>query len=461
MQIPRFSKFQLNNCRGRQMSNAIGIRREDKNEWERRVPLTPTHISTLVRQHNLSLLVQPSPIRAFPDADYATAGALVQEDLSSVEVMLAVKETPIELLQPGKTYLFFSHTIKGQAHNMPLLRRLLDLGCQLIDYERVVDDQQRRLIFFGEHAGLAGMIDTLRALGQRLAWEGLATPLADLCPAYEYGDLPTARNAMRVVGQRILEEGWPPELAPLVIGIAGYGNVSRGAQAILDLLPTRQITPAELPLLAGRDDLERNVIYKVVFREEDTVAPLAANRLFDLQEFVQYPERYRSRFEAYLTHLSVLVNCIYWDTPYPRLVTKAVARQLYGGDTPPRLRVIGDISCDIEGAIEVTVKATDPSTPAFVWDPNTGAAIDGVAGKGPVIMAVDNLPCELPVESSSAFGDALLPFLPALAACDFSADFESCALPPELKRATIVYHGDLTPDYRYLEKYVAGYNPTR
>lgn len=435
------------------MSNIIALRREDKNQWERRVPLTPAQVAALAQQY-VNFLVQPSPIRAFPDAAYAAAGATIKEDLSTAEVVLAIKEIPPELLQPSKTYLFFSHTIKGQPHNMPMLHRLLELGCQLIDYERVVDEHNRRLIFFGQHAGLAGMIDTLRALGQRLAWEGIVTPLAGLRPTYEYADLPAVQSDLRRIGQRLVEEGWPIELTPLVVGLAGYGNVSRGAQAVLDLLPVRPITPAELLTLNGREDLDRNVLYKVVFKEEDTVEPIAAGQPFDLAEFFQHPERYRSKFDRYLPHLTVLVNCIYWDARYPRLLTKETARRLYGGDSPPKLRVVGDISCDIEGGIEPTIKATEPDAPSFVWQPESDTAVDGVAGAGPVIMAVDNLPCELPVESSTSFGEALMPFIPALAACDFSVDFAECALPPELKRATIVYHGELTPDYQYLERFL-------
>ncbi len=436
------------------MNNTIAIRREDKNKWERRVPLTPAQVSALVDQHDIRFIVQSSPIRTFPDAEYEAAGAAVQEEVGQANVILAVKEIPIEILQRDKTYLFFSHTIKGQPYNMPMLRRLLELNCQLIDYERVVDQQGRRLIFFGEHAGLAGMIDTLWSLGRRLAWEGIDTPLANLRLTYEYGDLPRAQQAIRAAGQRIEEEGLPVQLTPFVIGVAGYGNVSRGGQAILELLPTQQISPAELLNLSERNDIARNVIYKVVFREEDTVEPVDEGRPFDLQEFFDHPERYRSKFDRYLPHLSVLANCIYWDTPYPRLVTKETARRLYQADPPPRLRVIGDISCDIEGAIEPTIKPTSPDNPAFVWDPVTDSAIDGVAGDGPVIMAVDNLPCELPAEASTSFGSALAPFVPALATCDFSLDFEGCPLPPELKRATIVYHGQLTPDYRYLEQFI-------
>ena len=225
-------------------------------------------------------------------------------------------------------------------------------------------------------------------------------------------------------------------------------------KAILDLLPGHQINPDQLAEMVRSGSHDRHTIYKVVFQEADTVEPVDPDRTFELQEFIEHPERYRSRFEQYLPWLTVLFNCIYWDSRYPRLVTKAAIHQLYRDGQSPHLRIIGDISCDIEGAIEPTVKATSPDQPAFVWDVDTEAAVDGVAGRGPVIMAVDNLPCELPVEASTAFGTALLPFIPALAACDFSAEFEACPLPPELKRATIVYHGRLTPRYTYLIQYL-------
>lgn len=436
------------------LKNTIGIRLEDKNKWERRVPLTPGQVEDLIRWDNIHFIVQPSPIRAFDNGDYIQAGALVQDDLASADIILAVKEVPLDLLQPGKTYVFFSHTIKGQPHNMPLLQRLLDLKCQLIDYERIVDNNKRRLIAFGRHAGLAGMIDTLHTLGQRLAWEGVKTPLADIQLTHNYDHLAAAQQAIRAVGRRIAERGLPVSISPLVIGIAGYGNVSRGAQEILDWLPVQPIEPQQLLSLSNEADLERNMIYKVIFKEFNTVKPLDEGRRFDLQEFFEQPERYVSQFDQYLPHLTTLVNCIYWDTPYPRLLTKEAARNLYRPGRPPKLRVIGDISCDIEGGIEITVKPTSPDEPAFVWDPATDRITAGVAGYGPVIMAIDNLPCELPLDSSTDFGNGLRPFVPALANCDFSRDFESCGLPPELRRATIVYHGRLTPQYNYLEQFL-------
>jgi len=151
------------------MAAIIGIRREDKNKWERRAPLVPTDASDLQTKGGMRFLVQHSALRVYTDDEYRSAGVEVNEDLGPASVILAIKEIPTHLLLPGKTYVFFAHVVKGQPHNMPMLRRLMELGCSLVDYEKITDDQKRRLIFFGRHAGYAGMIETLRCLGQRLA----------------------------------------------------------------------------------------------------------------------------------------------------------------------------------------------------------------------------------------------------------------------------------------------------
>jgi saccharopine dehydrogenase (NAD+, L-lysine-forming) len=160
------------------MSIRIGIRREDKNVWERRVPVIPKHARQLQKDHGIKVWVQPSDIRVFPDAEFSQVGALVEEDLSACPVVFAIKEIPIRFFQPNRTYIFFAHVVKGQPYNMPMLKRVLELGCNLIDYEKVTDERGRRLIFFGRHAGLAGMIDSLWALGQRLDWEGIPNPFS-------------------------------------------------------------------------------------------------------------------------------------------------------------------------------------------------------------------------------------------------------------------------------------------
>jgi saccharopine dehydrogenase (NAD+, L-lysine-forming) len=435
------------------MSARIGVRREDKSRWERRVPVTPEDATELKGKYGIEVYVQPSPIRVFSEEEFVQAGAVVQEDLSACPVVFAVKEMPLDFFEPGKAYVFFAHVIKGQPYNMPMLKRMLELGCTLIDYEKVADERGRRLIFFGRHAGLAGMIETLWALGRRLDWEGIPNPFSQLRHTYEYKDLAAAEEAVSKAGERIKVEGLPESVVPLICGVAGYGNVARGVWQILDLLPIKEIAPDEVAPLVESSDGAANVVYKVVFKEEHTVEPISPGDRFELQDFYDHPEKYRGTFESYVPYLTMIVNCIYWEEKYPRLVTKEYLKQLYGAGQP-RLRVIGDISCDIEGAIECTIRSTEADEPVFVYNPFTSEATDGYEGAGPVVMAVDILPSELPREASVDFSRVLREFIPAIASADFSVPFEQLELPPEIKRAVIVYQGELTPDYRYIEQFL-------
>ena len=424
----------------------IGIRREDKNRWERRVPLTPADAAALQAQ-GLRFLIQASPNRIFSDSEFADLGLAVAQDLSPADLVLAVKEIPAALFLPGKTYVFFAHVIKGQDYNMPMLRRLLDLGCTLVDYERIVDERGRRLIFFSVHAGYAGMIDTLWTLGQRWRAQGTATPLAEVKLTHEYPSFAAAQAHLREIGARLADE-LPAALRPLTIGMAGYGNVARGCREVLDCLPAEWIAPQDLARLGARDPAAP-VLRCVEFREQDLVEP-ARGQPFALQEYYEHPERYRGIFARHLPHLDVLMNTIYWTERYPRLVTREWAR----AHRRPRLQVIGDISCDIEGAIELTLEATMPDEPSFVYDPDTDTVARGVAAGGPAIMAVDNLPCEVARESSEHFSRVLRAMVPDLARCDWSAPFAELALPYPLKTAVIAHRGELTPAYRYLTEYL-------
>jgi alanine dehydrogenase len=427
------------------VSASLGIRREDKHQWEARVPLTPNAVRELTAQ-GVAVVVQPSTIRVYDDDAYRDAGAVISEDLSSCNTVIAVKEIPTKLLRQDGVYMFFSHTIKGQKHNMPMLRRLMDLGCTLIDYERIVDDKGRRLVFFGRHAGLAGMIDTFHVLGQRLAALGTITPFADVKLSHHYRDLDEARSAVAAVGARLATEPLPESLAPLIVGFAGYGNVSQGAQDILGLLPIEEVAVADLAQVPSA----RDRLFKVVFHEHDLVEPLEGN--FELQEYYDHPERYRSVFEQHARKLSVLVNAIYWTDSYPRLLSNEFVRELFLSD--PRLLLVGDISCDIDGAVQCTVKATTPGVPAYVYEPATGSVNDGVQGPGLAMMTTDCLPCELPRESSASFTEALAPFVPPIAALVPQGAFEDAAIPPEIARATILWRGELTPDYRYIAEHL-------
>ena len=431
----------------------IGIRREDKNRWERRVPLIPEQVAQLV-ERGIEVTLQPSQIRAFPDDQYRAVGARIDEDLSGCNLVLAVKEIPERLFRVGGAYVFFAHVIKGQAHNMPMLRRLLDLGCTLIDYEKVTDEAGRRLIFFGRHAGLAGMIDTLWALGQRLKAKKIPNPFARIKKAHQYPDLERALDAVEAAGEEIRKKGLPKALCPMSFGFTGYGNVSRGAQEVFDRLPHLQVSPQGLEKAMRRKPAESRRLVKVVFEERHLAQPREKGRAFDLQEYYHHPERFRPAFYRYVPDLDVVVNCIYWTAKYHRLITRDFLRGLYLCQEEPRLKVIGDISCDVEGAIEVTVRTTDSGDPVFTWLVDEDREVPGVRGRGPVVLAVDNLPGERPVESSRAFGDALLPFAEAMARADLSAPFTELNLPPPIKRAVIVHQGKLTPDYAYLAEHL-------
>jgi saccharopine dehydrogenase (NAD+, L-lysine-forming) len=439
---------------GDNMRYKIGIRREDKNKWERRSPLVPADVEELIQNHPIDVYVQPSPIRIFPDHKYTEAGATIQEDLSGCPVVFAVKEIPQHLFSPKSTYVFFSHTIKGQKKNMPMLKRMMELECNLIEYEKVVDEKGGRLLFFGRHAGLAGMIDTLWALGQRLSWEDIPNPFVEIKNAYRYATLAEAKESISLACKKIKDDGLPRGLTPLVFGVTGYGHVSSGAQEILDLLPHKQINPEELFSLDGESEFSKRHIYKVVFKEEHLVEPVSAKHQFELQAYYHHPHKYRSQFERYLPHINVLVNCIYWDERYPRLVTKKSLKKLFTEQKNPRLRIVGDISCDIEGSIEFTVKATQPDNPAYVYDPVTEKITDGYQGRGVVNLPVDNFPCELSRRASIDFSHALKPLVPTMAMADYSVGFKELALPEAITNAVILYQGKLTHDYRYIQDFL-------
>jgi alpha-aminoadipic semialdehyde synthase len=335
-----------------------------------------------------------------------------------------------------------------------MLARLLELGCTLIDYEMVRDDAMRRLIFFGRFAGLAGMIDSLWALGQRLEREDRATPLAAIRPAHTYENLEDAKEAIRSAGATIATDGLTASLAPVIVGIAGYGNVAAGVREILSELPTREIPPSDVAKVALANGPSRRCFYQVTYREEDLVVPTDPENRFELQDYYRRPQLYSSCFAPHLQHLTVLMNCNYWDERYPRLVLNKDLNALYGGADRPRLRVIGDLSCDVEGAVQCTKRCTEPEDPVYVYDPATDKISSGVDGNGPVILAVDILPSELPREASDEFGETLAHFLPAMAHADYSVPFEELELPPEILRAVIVHRGELTPEYRHLEEYL-------
>ncbi len=435
------------------MPAVIGIRHEDKYAMERRTPITPEHARKLVRDHGLRVVAETSPKRIFSDLEYTDAGAMVAPNLKQCDVIFGVKEIPEKAFEAGKSYVFFSHVIKGQAYNMPMLKKMMDLGCNLIDYERMVDDQNKRLIFFGKYAGLAGMINSLWSLGQRLKEYGYSdNPFLKIKQACNYASLDEAKQAVSAVGRLIAENGLPDEMRPLTIGFTGYGNVSIGAQEIAHLLPSKEITPTQLLELRKRKRHPKNIIYKVVFKEHH-ISKRKDGGTFDLHDYYTNPESYENNFEQYIPHLSVLMNCMYWDDRYPRIVTKQYLKELFSQGRP-RLTVIGDITCDPDGSIECTHKGTAIEDPVFVYDPLTDKPAMGFTGNGILVMAVDILPSELPKDSSITFADALFPFIKPIAEADFNKSYDEIQLPGAIKKALILHKGKLTKDYEYISKYI-------
>ncbi|MDP2304139.1 MAG: hypothetical protein Q8N03_17150 [Ignavibacteria bacterium] len=432
--------------------NRIGIRREDINLFEKRAPLTPDHVKQLV-ERNISIVVQPSNERVFNEVSYSDAGAEIKPNLSDCQIILGVKEIPIEEIIDEKTYLFFSHTIKGQSYNMPLLKTLLKKKTTLIDYELIKDHKDKRLVFFGDFAGYAGIINTLWAFGERIFWEGKNNLFKPINQTIEYDGLAEARAAISEVGENIRRKGTRPEITPLVIGVTGRGRVSKGVLEILSLLPITEIEPEELPgFINDKTRHSPHSVYVVRFMKGDLYKPKDKGEVYDAKHFMHHPNEYESNLEKYIPYLTLLVNGIYWDTKFPKLLTKEYLKNYYNSGKQSLLKVIGDITCDIEGSIECTVKATDWKNPLYIYNPITGYRNKGWEGDGIVMMTVDKLPTELPREASDFFGKSLLPYLEELCRVDFSKSYEELMLPFELRDAVIVHKGKLTPKYQYLEK---------
>jgi len=333
-----------------------------------------------------------------------------------------------------------------------MLKAMMEMKCQLIDYEKIENEENKRLIFFGRFAGLSGMINALWSLGQRYKSQGITTPFVAIRQAYTYPSLKQACEAVSKVGYEIALNGLPDNIAPIIIGFTGYGNVSKGAQEIAQLLPSIEISPKQL-LELDMHKAPHNLIYKVIFKEGDMSQPIDRTAVFDLQQYYSHPELYESHFEKYVPFITVLVNCIFWNKRYPRIITKDFLAQLYAAGEP-KLKVIGDISCDPDGAIECTHKGTEIENPVFVYNPFTREPNYGFDGEGILDMAVEILPSELPLESSIAFSEALYPYVEQIVRADYTNSFEDLSLPAPIKKALILHQGQFTPNYSYMKEFI-------
>lgn len=433
-------------------NKTLAIRHEDKYLMERRTAITPSHAKTIIDK-GIEVIVERSPKRIFTEEEYLNIGAKVVDDIRSSKIVFGVKEMPMDIFENHKTYVFFSHTIKGQEYNMPLLKKMIEKRINLIEYEKIADEQNRRLIFFGRFAGLAGMINSLWSFGLRMKEKGFDTPFLQLKQSHKYHSLEEAKNEIQKVGQAVREHGLPEGIEPIVIGITGYGNVAKGAMEIADLLPIREISPEELAQISSDKSISNHQVFRVTFKEHHISKIKDANAQFELQDYYDHPEKYENNFEQYVPQLSILMNCMYWDDNYPRIVTKDFLKKLYT-QGEPRLKVIGDVTCDPDGSIEATHIGTEIQDPIFVYNPKTDEPKMGASGDGILVMSVDILPSELPRDASIAFADALVDYVPAITACDYSVKYEDLDLPAPIKKALILHNGEFTPDYEYMKEFI-------
>ncbi|RLO07562.1 hypothetical protein DYB28_000243 [Aphanomyces astaci] len=416
-----------------QHAKCVGVVREVYNKWERRAPVTPAHVHELV-QAGIEVRVQPSTQRIFTDDQYVSAGANVTDDLSPANVIVGVKQVPIANLLPNKTYMFFSHTIKAQPENMKLLDAILAKRIRMIDYECITQGGQRngqRLIAFGGYAGRAGMLAGFRGLGERLINKGYSSPFVNIGSAYMYPDLTRAKDAVVAAGKLIQQNGLPADLAPMTVVFTGNGNVSKGAQEMFKLLPHKMVDPSELPHLPPN----RHLVYGCVVNERHMVRHTDKAE-FAKSDYYKHPEQYEPVFHQTIApYTSLLVNCMYWDDRYPRLLTKDQMDELArhaGGN--PKLQGVADISCDLGGSVEFLDRSTTIEDPFYLYD------IQSL-----MMMGVDILPSELPTESSTHFGNHLVGFLKTLSAAD------AANLPAELEGAVIAKEGKLAPKFEYIQ----------
>ena len=446
------------------MKNTIGVRREDlSKKGEKRVAVVP-ELAKEITQKGHRLLVQPATHpngevkRAFKDASYLDSGAEVQEDLSDADIVFGLKEVGIDYILPGKAMLFFSHTHKGQVKNRKMLQALLDKKSTVFDYELVNNDAGARIITsFTYFAGYAGQIDTIWAYGKRIQMMGIDHPFSKIPQSIETEDLGLIKNMLKEIGEDIKANGTPAELPPMINCILGKGKTSYGSQVIYDILPVKEITPAELEDTYHNGS--RNQVYKLVleidqmFRLKEGVPGAAhpEHASDPIGLYFKHPEYFETRLEEVLPYISILMNCILWGPKYPRVLPRELMKSSW--QEHQTLQAIGDITCDPEGSIEFS-KETWIDSPVYIYSPASDTQTDGFDGEGVAVMAVTNLPCEFSSDASAQFSEDMNPILDNLLNADLSGSFNDSGLNDAWKGSCIMWKGELTEKYAYMKEYL-------
>ena len=397
----------------------FAVIQERKSPPDRRVVLDPKSCKNLLSTFpSAELIIESSPIRAFSDMDYSSAGLEVVADVSAAEVLIGVKEVPIEALIPNKSYFFFSHTIKKQPYNRKLLQAILDKNITLYDHETLVNESNHRLIGFGYYAGVVGAYNGLRALGLKLNCFELpkATDLNDRAALNAQLDLLTIPNVKIV--------------------LTGSGRVGQGAKEILDHLNIKKVSV---------DQFINNSFKEAVYVQLDVLdyCKRKDGTTLGKKDFFNYPEAYQSTFDRFTSVADFFIAGHFYGKGAPAFFTREQAKS-------PRfnLKVVADISCDIDGPVACTIRPSTIDKPIYGYDAETETEVNFSNASAIAVMAVDNLPCELPKDASEGFGHTLVEkIIPAF----FNQDASGV-----LKRSKMTENGKLTDAFSYLQAYIEG-----
>ena len=397
----------------------FGILKERKSPPDRRVIFSPNELVKLKQEYqNVSVKVERSDIRIFEDSQYESFGIEVAEDISDSDILFGVKEVPVEYLIPNKSYFFFSHTIKKQPYNRKLLQAILEKNIDLYDYETIVDSENRRLIGFGRYAGIVGAYNGIRAFG--IKFELFKLPKAETL---------SGKEALISQLKRVV-------LPPLKFVITGTGKVGNGAKEILDAIKIKEVSVENYltkkyaqPVYTQIDVLEYN-------KRKD-------GQVLDFTDFYQNPTEYVSDFEKFTKVSDVYITGHFYGNDAPVILTREM---LKANDC--KIKVVADVSCDIDGPIACTLRSSTIAEPLYGYLPDENKEVDVFHPAAIVVMAVDNLPCELPKDASEGFGEM---FLGQVFPAFFNNDKDGI-----LQRAKITENGKLTARFSYLQDFVDG-----
>jgi len=399
----------------------LAIIKERKNPPDRRVVFSPQACADLLKEFpELEIKVESSDIRVFTDEAYKNKGITVTNDVSDCDVMLGVKEVPIGALIPNKKYFYFSHTIKKQPYNRELLRAMLEKNIEMYDHESIVDNKNRRVVAFGRYAGIVGAYNGFRTYGLK----------------YDLFNLPKAENLNSQ--QDLINEliAIKDKLPNIKIVLTGKGRVSNGAKEMLDSMGLTEVSP---------QDFKTQNYNETVYTQLDVLDYNVRKdgKVIDKYDFYNHPQEYKSIFFDYAKVADFYISGHFYGVGSPYIFTRKDAKK-----PEFKIKVVADVSCDIDGPVACTIRPSTIAEPIYGYDPISEKEIDFKNENAIAVMAVDNLPCELPNDASIGFGKMFAKYvIPAF----FNNDKDGV-----LERARMTQNGKLTKRFAYLQDYVDG-----